>query len=153
MVGGLPVSNEFKTLVASITNALDAVPGLVAGPVPFDATALPNTLTQAGVHAAYTIAIQTNDTGLERQAALMRVEHIVTISLMARVKMQGQWKETLGNTLDVEQDIIAASLTVRNFPKYDVRYLGTARALTPNREYILHELSWSFEATIPTGRG
>lgn len=147
----MPTPTDFRNLIVAIDSKLAEIEGLFSSPVSFQAGAVPDSLTIPGKQAAFTLGIQTNDTGTERQRALMRVEHIVSVTMLSRVKQTGQWLETLGNGLDVEQEIIASCLTTRNYPGYDVRYLGTARSLDANREYLFHALQFAFEATSSTG--
>ena len=130
----------WANLSTSLENALVTVPGLVASPLPFDVSHLPETL----MGRAFCIDIQSQNTDAARDRATMLVEHAVTVRVVYTIAPLGGWAKTLRRALDDELDILDAFMSQTNFPTYRVKYAGSDRALSDTREHMVVGLSFSF---------
>jgi len=87
----------------------------------------------------------------ERQRQRVRVEHAVTVDLIATAQQHGQEHATLARVLDLEQAVLSTVLEVSSNPGVSVQWAGSARGWDESRVYLLTQMTFALTSCEATG--
>lgn len=130
-----------RTLMVSVDAVLSGA-GFKRAPGLFSAASLPLTC----VDNAWCVLVQSDDTGEYRESGdnELRARQTVTISILKQLRPGAQF-DSLCDSGDAEELIMAAMVQRAAFPDAFVRWLTTRRSAVPGREYLVIDLAFAIE--------
>lgn len=132
-------SLSFSNLVEQIYLAVEKS-GLERSFIHFDARNIP----ESAVDNSFCISTQSRNTGNYRDNPIIRVEHIISLSMLFRIYPNQE--NTIFQHLNVEQDVMAALLNPGSVVYSHITYVSTNRSQIYNGEKYLITISFSCKA-------